>query len=188
MWRAASAANYGVYGLASGSTTNYAGYFDGDVHVTGNLTGGKAGMKIDHPLDPANQYLSHSFVGSSEMLNVYSGNVTLDAAGEAVVEMPDWLEALNGDFRYQLTAVGAPAPNLYVARKVQGGRFGIAGGEPGMEVSWQITAVRRDPVASREPLAVESPKPATEVGRYVNPELFGRPASAAVGYEEEKAQ
>ena len=161
--------NYGVYGLACGSRTNYAGYFSGDVHVTGNLTGGKAGMKIDHPLDPANQYLSHSFVGSSEMLNVYSGNVTLDAAGEAVVELPDWFEALNGDFRYQLTAVGAPAPNLYVARKVHGGRFGIAGGEPGMEVSWQITAVRRDPVASREPLTVESPKPATEVGRYVNP-------------------
>ncbi len=179
--------NYGVYGLASGSTTNYAGYFEGDVHVTGTLSGGKAGMKIDHPLDPANQYLSHSFVGSSEMLNVYSGNVMLDAAGEAVVELPDWFEALNGDFRYQLTAVGAPAPNLHVAEKVRGGRFAIAGGAPGMEVSWQITATRRDPVASREPMAVESAKPATEVGRYVNPEPYGRPASEAVGYEGEKA-
>jgi hypothetical protein len=176
-----------VHSTASGGSMNYAGYFDGDVHVTGDLTGGKAGFKIDDPLDPANKYISHSFVGSSEMLNVYSGNVTLDAAGAAVVEMPDWFEALNGDFRYQLTAVGAPAPDLYVAEKVRDGRFSIAGGAPGMEVSWQVTAVRRDPVASREPLVVESPKPATEVGKYVAPELYVQPRSAAVGYEEEKA-
>ncbi|MFY0689231.1 MAG: tail fiber domain-containing protein [Cyclobacteriaceae bacterium] len=30
--------NYGVYGKAEGSANNWAGYFDGDLHVTGNLT------------------------------------------------------------------------------------------------------------------------------------------------------
>jgi hypothetical protein len=40
----AGATNYGLYATASGGTTNYSGYFDGDVHITGTLTGGKAGL------------------------------------------------------------------------------------------------------------------------------------------------
>ena len=180
--------NYGVYGAASGGSVNYAAYFDGDVHITGTLTGGKGGFRIDHPLDPANEYLAHSFVGSSEMMNVYSGNVVLDESGSAVVALPDWFEALNGDFRYQLTAVGAPGPNLYVAEKVRDGSFAIGGGSPGMEVSWQITAVRSDPLAAREPMGVETAKPPAEIGKYVNPELYGQPVSAAIGYESEKAE
>jgi hypothetical protein len=53
--------HYGVYGYATGATTNYAGYFLGNVHVTGTLTKGGGAFKIDHPLDPANKYLYHSF-------------------------------------------------------------------------------------------------------------------------------
>ncbi len=44
------------------------------------------------------------------MLNVYNGNTLLDINGESVVELPDWFEALNMDYRYQLTAIGAPGP------------------------------------------------------------------------------
>ncbi|HHU35451.1 MAG TPA: tail fiber domain-containing protein, partial [Bacteroidetes bacterium] len=32
------ATNYGVYASASGGSTNYAGFFEGNVHVTGNIT------------------------------------------------------------------------------------------------------------------------------------------------------
>jgi hypothetical protein len=34
-----SGTNYGIYGKAISGTTNYAGYFDGNVHYTGTLTG-----------------------------------------------------------------------------------------------------------------------------------------------------
>ena len=85
---------------------HFAGNFDGDVTLTGTLTAGTKHFKIDHPLDPANKYLVHASVESSEMMNIYTGNVTTDAQGEARVQLPDWFEVLNTDFRYQLTAIG----------------------------------------------------------------------------------
>jgi hypothetical protein len=143
-------------------------------------------FKIDHPLDPENKYLVHSCVESDEMMNVYNGNVTLDARGEAWVEMPEWFEALNQDFRYQLTPIGAPGPNLYVAEEIGGNRFQIAGGEPGMKVSWQVTGVRHDPLAVASRMLVEQDKPANEVGKYMHPEAYGMPVTMGVDYHEER--
>ncbi|MCK4680225.1 hypothetical protein KAT82_03815, partial [bacterium] len=177
--------NYGVYGVATVGT-GYAGYFVGNAHVTGTFTAGVKSFKIDHPLDPANKYLVHSCVESDEMMNIYNGNVTLDARGEASVEMPDWFEALNQDFRYQLTAIGAPGPNLYVAEEISGNRFLLAGGEPGMKVSWQVTGVRHDPLAVASRMLVEQDKPANEVGKYMHPEAYGMPVTAGVDYHEER--
>jgi hypothetical protein len=48
------------------------------------------------------------------------------------------LKSVNGTFRYQLTAIGAPGPNLYISQEVSNNQFTIAGGEPGMKVSWQV--------------------------------------------------
>jgi hypothetical protein len=92
------------------------------------------------------------------MKNIYDGTVILDAHGTATVALPAWFEAENGDFRYQLTAIGAASPGLYIARKVAGNAFSIAGGAPGVEVSWQVTGVRRDPFARAHPLVVEQVK------------------------------
>jgi len=178
--------NYGVYGVASGaSSASYAGYFYGDVHVTGTLSKSAGSFKIDHPLDPANKYLSHSFVESPDMMNVYNGNVVTDGAGEAWVELPEWFEVLNRDFRYQLTCIGGFAP-VYVAEKITGSRFRIAGGEPGMEVSWQVTGVRQDKYAEAHPIVVEEAKPAHEAGKYLHPDLYGLPETARVDYVEER--
>ena len=179
------AINYGIYGFAF-IGTDYAGYFNGDAHVTGTFTAGVKSFKIDHPLDPENKYLLHSCVESDDMMNIYNGNVMLDARGEAWVEMPEWFEALNQDFRYQLTAIGAPGPNLYVAEKISGNRFRIAGGEPGSEVSWQVTGVRHDPLAVASRMTVELDKPASEVGKYMHPEAYGMPLTAGVDYHEER--
>ena len=177
-----SGTNYAVYGEALGSGgTNYAGYFDGDVHVAGELTATTKTFKIDHPLDPANKYLVHACVESPEMKNVYDGVVVLDAAGEAWVELPDWFEALNGDFRYQLTAIGAPGPNLYIAEKIAGNRFRIAGGEPGMEVCWQVTGIRHDKYAEEHPIVVEEGKRPEDRGKYLHPELYGGSRQDKVG-------
>ena len=180
-----SPGSYAVYGRAVNSTSNYAGYFSGNVNVTGNLSKGGGSFKIDHPLDPANRYLYHSFVESPDMLNLYNGVVTLGADGTAWVTLPDWFEALNRDYRYQLTCIGAYAP-VYVATKIEGQRFRIAGGTAGLEVSWQVTGIRQDPYANAHRIPVEELKPAAERGTYLYPELYGQPLEMGLDYQREQ--
>jgi hypothetical protein len=160
----------------SGCANGLAGSFSGDVSISGSLTvAGTKHFKIDHPLDPANKYLYHAALESSEVLNLYSGNATLNASGEATVQLPDWFQALNRDFRYQLTAIGGAAPNLHVAQKIENNSFNIAGGTVGLEVSWQVTGVRQDAWEKAHPMVVEVQKPQRERGYYINPELYGAP-------------
>ena len=149
-------------------------YVSGNMTVAGTLSKSAGSFKIDHPLDPANKYLSHSFVESPDMKNMYDGVATLDANGEAVVELPDWFEALNKDFRYQLTAIGGAAPNLHIKQKVSGNRFAIAGGGQGLEVSWQVTGTRHDAYADAHRIPVEELKTLAERGTYLNPEEQGQ--------------
>ncbi len=162
------------------SLPGYAGFFAGKVAVTGTLSKGGGAFKIDHPLDPTNKYLQHSFVESPDMMNVYNGNAALDANGEAWVTMPEWFEALNRDFRYQLTSLGAPGPNLYVAAEVSNNQFKIAGGVPGGRVSWQVTGIRQDAFANANRIVVEVDKPDNERGTYLHAEAFGQPATASL--------
>lgn len=171
---------WAIYGYSS---AGYAGYFNGNVEVLGDLAvSGTKAFKIDHPLDPANEYLYHYCMESSEVLNEYSGNVVLDEKGEAWVEMPAWFDAVNTDFRYQLTPIGGAAPNLYIASEIQEGRFQIAGGPAGLKVSWQVTALRNDPYLQENPAPVEQAKPKDEAGTYLTPELYGQPAESGLGY------
>ena len=167
-------------GTASGGA--FAGNFTGDVNVSHQIFATVKDFKIDHPLDPANKYLLHSSVESSEMMNIYTGNAVLDAAGEARIELPDWFEALNGDFRYQLTAIGKPGPGLYIAEKISGNHFTIAGGSAGAEVSWQVTGVRQDPYVKAHPLVVEQEKEARLKGFYIHPELYGQPEEKQIEF------
>lgn len=181
-----TAGGYGVEGYAPGGIGvrgnggTYAGQFLGNVQVTGTLSKAAGSFQIDHPLDPANQYLYHSFVESPDMKNLYDGVATLDARGEAWVELPGYFEALNRDFRYQLTAIGQAAPSLRVADEIDGNRFRIAGGQPGQRISWQITGTRKDAYAEAHRIPVEVDKPAGERGKYLHPELHGQPASKAL--------
>jgi hypothetical protein len=61
--------------------------------VFGALSKAGGGFRIDHPVEPADKYLSHSFVESSEMKKVYDGIATLDGSGEGCVDLPDWFDA-----------------------------------------------------------------------------------------------
>jgi hypothetical protein len=176
----------GYYGVMGYATTGYmAGYFSGNVTVTGNLYvngtiyKSAVNFKIDHPQDPVHKYLIHSCVESDEMMNLYRGNVTLDSDGKATVILPAWFQAENRDFCYQLTCIGKPAL-VYISRKIQDNQFEIAGGEAGMEVSWQVTGVRNDAYAKAHPLKVEVDKPASEQGKYLHPEEFGQPQSKGI--------
>jgi len=160
---------------STGSDAMSVEFASGDLNVTGTLTAASKNFRIDHPLDPKNKYLYHTSVESSEMMNIYTGNATLDGAGEAVITLPKWFEAVNTDFRYQLTAIGASGPGLYVAKEIANHQFTVAGGLAGMKVSWQVTGVRHDAFAKTHPLAVEIMKPATQRGRYLHPDAFGVP-------------
>jgi hypothetical protein len=153
-----------------------AGVFDGGIKVIN----GPKNFQIDHPLDPENKYLVHTCVESSEMKNVYDGVAELEGDGTAWVYLDDWFEDLNDDFRYQLTAVGGPAPNLHVAEEVSGNRFKIAGGEAEMKVCWQVTGTRKDRWAAANPFEVEQEKPAEERGRYLEPSLYDAPEEQRV--------
>ena len=139
------------------------GFFAGNLNVTGSVSKSGGSFRIDHPLDPENKYLFHSFVESPDMKNIYDGVVALDENGEATVALPDWFEALNQDFRYQLTCIGGYAP-VYVASEVSGNRFRIAGGREGLKVSWMLTGIRHDTYANTHRIAVEVEKPASDRG------------------------
>jgi len=176
-----SGTNFGVYGSTQ-SIDGYAGWFNQRVHVNGTLSKGGGSFKIDHPLDPENKYLYHSFVESPDMMNVYNGNVTLNAQGEAWVELPEWFEGLNKEFRYQLTAMGRPGPNLYIAEEIASNRFKIEGGAPGMKVSWQVTGIRKDAFAEKNRIPVEEQKTGEERGRYLHPDAFGQPQERGISW------
>jgi hypothetical protein len=184
-----SIASYGLYSRNDNSTNGYAGYFQGRVHVNGNLSAsGSKPFRIDHPLDPANKYLYHFAVESPEVRNLYEGTVALDANGEATVILPDYFNALNADtgFNYQLTCIGGYAP-VYVAEEISGNQFKIAGGKPGLKVSWQVTAIRDDPYLRDHPIQAEEEKTAGERGKYQYPQGYGKPESMATDYHSPEA-
>src|SRR5262249_13391584 len=185
--RGESNAGHGVAGFGSflgasiygGPGAAWAGRFSGNVDVVGNLSKLGGSFKIDHPLDPANKYLYHSFVESPDMMNIYNGVVTTGPDGEATVTLPDYFEALNRDFRYQLTVIGQFAQAL-VGSKIAGHSFTIKTDKPNVEVSWQVTGIRQDAFANAHRIPVEEAKPEIERGHYLRPELFGQPEEKSV--------
>jgi hypothetical protein len=177
--------SYGVYGFASGGATNYAVYADGAMRVNGVLSKASGTFEIDHPLDPANKYLYHSFVESPDMMNVYNGNITTDASGIAIVKMPGYFEALNKDFRYQLTTIGQPA-QVYVSKKLDGNQFEIKTDKPNVEVSWQVTGVRQDAWANAHRVVAEVDKVPADKGRYLHPKELGLSEDLRIGGDMKK--
>jgi hypothetical protein len=154
--------------------------FSGGVLVNGELTKASGGFLIDHPLDPTNKYLYHSFVESPDMMNVYSGNSLLDSKGEAWVTLPGYFDALNDRVSYHLTPIGGPSPGLYVAAGDRENRFRIAGGPPGLQVSWLVTGVRADRYARAHRIVPEVLKDETARGRYLHAREWGQPDSRRI--------
>jgi hypothetical protein len=161
------------------ATHGLAGKFHGDVEVIGTLSKGGGSFKIDHPLDPENKYLYHSFVESPDMKNIYDGNVVTDENGEATVTLPEFFEALNRDFRYQLTVLGKFAQAI-VADEVKGNRFVIRTSAPNVKVSWQVTGIRQDAYANKNRIKVEVEKSERERGYYLHPEAFNQPEERGI--------
>jgi len=177
-----NSSNTAVYGALAYRNNNidYAGYFSGNVTVTGTVAKGGGTFKIDHPLDPENKYLYHSFVESPDMMNIYNGNIITDANGIVEVILPDYFEALNMDFRYQLTVIGSFAQAI-ILEKVNGNKFKIKTDKPSIEVSWQVTGVRKDPFANKNRVIPEVEKDASDKGKYLHPEAYGLPFEKSIG-------
>jgi hypothetical protein len=150
-----------------------------DINLIGNLTKGGGSFKIDHPLDPENKYLYHSFVESPDMMNIYNGTVTTDSNGNAAVTLPEWFEALNQDFRYQLTVIATFAQAI-VSREIKDNRFFVKTSKPNVKVCWQVTGVRHDAYANKHRIAVEEQKPKQERGSFLYPDAFIKPQGKGV--------
>lgn len=179
----------GVLGLTNTAAIGYGVLSSGDIGGTQNLfvlgdlqAGGAKSFVIDHPFDPANKYLKHFAIESNEVLNMYRGTVQLNANGEATVTLPNYFEAVNTNFSYNLTAIGTAAPNVYVKKEVSNNTFVITGGQPNQKISWQVTAERNDKYMAAHPEAKldEVAKPAHLVGKYVHPEVYGKTVKDAL--------
>lgn len=164
--------------IALDTAGNYAGYFDGPIYAT-NASAGIKSFKIDHPLDPDDKFLYHSSVESPDMMNIYNGNIVTDTDGNARIQLPDYFQALNKDFRYQLTCIGTFAQAI-VSRKIENNVFYIKTNKPQVEVSWMVTGIRHDPVAEKYRIKPEVEKTQNEKGKYLIPGAYGKPASAAI--------
>ncbi len=130
-----------------------------DLNVTGNKN-----FRIDHPLDPTNKFLFHSCIESPMPLNMYRGNVKTDANGFATVHLPDYFEALNIEYAYQLTVIGTFAQAI-IAEEIQENQFIIRTSEPNVKVSWQVTGQRNDPYLQDRPYETVREKTGSDKGR-----------------------
>ncbi len=165
--------HYGIYATVIGAGTDYAGYFSGNVSVTGTLTKGVGALRIDHPLAPEIKYLQHSFVKSPDRKNIYDGIITTDTRGFATVTMPEWFEAVNTEFRYQLTTIGDFAQAI-IAEEIKRNTFVIQTDKPLIKVSWRVTGIRHGAFANANRIQVEVERRAEERGLYAHPGASGR--------------
>jgi hypothetical protein len=187
--------NVAIYGLATDRFVDWAGYFVGAVSVLSDLTVsghlyvyrnlyvlGDKNFMIDHPLDPANKILTHSCIESNERLLMYSGTVVTDGNGDATVNLPSYFEALNTNYRYQLTVVGREFAQARVENEISNNQFSIKTDKPNIKICWEVTGDRNDAYSKAHPFVVEEDKKPEDRGKYYAPELFGKPDEMRIGY------
>lgn len=157
----------------------------------GTITGAVKNFLIDDPRDPYNASLRHACIESDEYKNVYDGVVTTDSSGYATITLPDWFDALNEKFRYQLTVLdeGDDFVLAKVARKIENNQFTIRTSKPGIEISWQVTGVRKDAYAKAHPLVVEEAKTKAQKGKLLyNPNAIKPAGSGSTADTVQKAK
>ncbi|HEX7319905.1 MAG TPA: hypothetical protein VF399_06070 [bacterium] len=181
---------YGIYSEVSGGGTLWAGWFDGNVHITGSLSKGSGSFLIDHPLDPQNKTLRHNFVESPENLCLYRGKVKLNSSGEGRVEMPSYFRALTKETEatVTLTSIGRPFNTGYDWNK--GYTVFTVYGEPNREVSYIVMADRDDPVIKQlyKPVEEEKGNGNFTKGKLLYPKAYGYPEEMGEEYENRRDQ
>lgn len=172
--------SYGIYSFDDGGIYN-------NLDVNFNFyAGGTKSFRIDHPLDPDNKFLVHYCVESDEVLNIYRGTTVLDAQGNATIELPEYFEAINTNFSYQLTPIGAAMPSLFVSNEITGNTFTVEGGVSGKKVSWVVIAERNDPLLKNNP-EMRNPEPLKTgryEGKYAHPEYYSKTEKDRIMFKE----
>jgi len=146
----------------------------------GPAEGGRCDESQDLVLHDSVTELRAAGAGPAVYCQRWQRNVTTNGRGLAVVSLPDYFEALNRDFRYQLTVIGQF--QAIVAKEISRNRFTIRTSRPNVKVSWQVTGIRHDAYADAHRIQVEEEKPSEERGKYLHPELFGASQEQAIGY------
>ena len=165
---------------ATTNGTGRAALFEGDVHINGTISKLGGMFVIDHPLDPENRILSHSFVESPERTNIYKGRAKL-VNGDVIIDLPSYFDALNHPEGREiiLTCVNGWSP-LYLDGEIKNNRFVVKTtkiGDLNQEFSWVIYGVRNDKYARENPIVVEQEKGVNNgftKGEYLNPKVFGK--------------
>jgi hypothetical protein len=175
--------DYQIFELGGGGERLRIENTTGKVVVNGDFTvvGVKA-FTMDHPLDPENKILMHAAVESNEVINSYSGNITTDASGKAIVNLPDYFGAINKDFRYQLTVVGTFAQAI-ISKEIVSNQFEIATSIPNVKVSWEVKGVRNDAHMRKFPFVAQQEKISSQKGKYWDPAVYNQPESKGVSFD-----
>ncbi|MEX0652014.1 MAG: hypothetical protein WD153_00935, partial [Candidatus Paceibacterota bacterium] len=114
-----------VYGQSGNTTLSGNVTVRDSLTITGSVSKGSGTFVIDHPLDPEDKLLYHSFVESPDAKNIYDGVAVLDKKGRVKIKLPKYLKALNTDFRYLITPIGTPSPNLHIQSEIKNNQFTI---------------------------------------------------------------
>ena len=176
--------DYQIFELGGGGERLRIENTTGKVVVNGDFTAlGVKAFTMDYPLDPTNKTLMHAAVESNEVLNSYSGNVVTDASGKATISLPEYFEAINKDFRYQLTVVGGTFAQAMVSKEISNNKFEIATSQPNVKVSWEVKGVRNDARMKMNPFSAVQDKPAAQRGKYLDPKSYNQPESKGVSYD-----
>jgi hypothetical protein len=176
--------NYQIFELGGGGERLRIENGTGKVVINGDFTAlGVKAFTMDYPLDPTNKTLMHAAVESNEVLNAYSGNVVTDATGKATINLPEYFEAINKDFRYQLTVVGGTFAQAMVSKEISNNKFEIATNQPNVKVSWEVKGVRNDARMKMNPFTAVQDKLAAQKGKYLDPKSHNQPESKAVSYD-----
>jgi len=175
--------NYEIFGNNGASLFTDINYTTGKMTVYNDFTAlGVKAFTMDYPLDPTNKTLMHAAVESNEVLNSYSGNIVTDASGKATVSLPEYFEAINKDYRYQLTVIGSFAQAI-INKEVSNNKFEIATSIPNVKVSWEVKGVRNDARMKMNPFTAVQDKPAAQRGKYLDPKSHNQPESKGVSYD-----
>jgi len=179
----AGGVNYGVLGQTNSS-------FGWGVYALGDLgASGTKAFRIDHPLDPEKKYLLHYASESPYPQNFYNGTVVTDSHGYAWVQLPDYFDEINKNFRYQLTVLDDQDSRGFVMAKVSklivGNRFQVRTSEPRTTVSWEVKADRNDLYVRNRPPRDVVEKEGLERGTYQHPELYGLGPERGINYHPE---
>lgn len=140
---------------------------------------GTKSFVIDHPLDPENRYLKHFSAEGDVPRNVYQGTVLTGSDGFAWVSLPNYYDSINRDGLVQLTVVDSSADFVMakVSQDVKGGKFQVRTSKPRVRINWRVEAIRNDRWVQKNGSEAEPLKSREFRGTYLEPELYGKPAS-----------